>query len=103
MHIASPGVGIWTHSSMLQALFGSKMGDQTHRKEGYVKIGNNIWIGGNTTIYPNTQISDFSVVFPNSVVNKNVPPNSLVGGTPIKVLKKIVIEKDNIKFVEANE
>lgn len=103
VHIASPGVGIWTHSSMLQALFGSKMGDHTHRKVGHVKIGNNIWIGGNVTIYPDTEISDFSVVLPNSVVNKNVPFNSMVGGTPIKILKKIVIEKDNIKFVDTNE
>ena len=103
VHIAGPGVGIWTHSSILQALFGSKMGDHTHRKEGYVKIGDNIWIGGNTTIYPDTEISDFSVVLSNSVVNKTVPSNSMVGGAPIKILKKIVIEKDNIKFVDTNE
>ncbi|MCG2735987.1 MAG: hypothetical protein L6282_06285 [Candidatus Methanoperedenaceae archaeon] len=100
VHIASPGVGIWTHSSIYQVLLCSRIGNNDHRKEGKVKIGNNIWIGGNVTVYPNIEISDFCIILPNSVVNKNIPPKFMVGGTPIKKLKKIEIDNNEIRFID---
>lgn len=100
VHIASPSVGIWTHSSIKQALLGSNIGDHTHRQEGTVKIDNNVWIGGNVTIYPNTEISKYCIILPNSVVNKNVAQCSMVGGVPIKFIKRIKIEEDNLRLVD---
>jgi acetyltransferase-like isoleucine patch superfamily enzyme len=89
VHIASPSVGIWTHTSVYQALVGSKLNQNNLRKEGKVKIGDNVWIGGNTTIYPALKIGKHCVILPNSVVNKDVEDNSMVGGIPAKTVKKI--------------
>lgn len=102
VHISGPSVGIWTHSSILQALKGSNLDDPTYRHEGPINIESNVWIGGKTTIYPNTTIGHHSVVFPNSVVNKDVPPFSVVGGVPAKIIAKVEVNGDTIEFTPLN-
>lgn len=52
-----------------------------------IHIGNNVWIGANTTVLPGVSIGDNSVIAANSVVNKNIPPNTLYAGSPV-VFKK---------------
>ena len=54
-----------------------------------VTIGNRVWIGANCTILPGVSIGDFSVVGAGSVVNKNVPPRTLVVGVPARVVRAI--------------
>lgn len=54
-----------------------------------VKIGNNVWIGGHSTICPGVTIGNGVVVAAGSVVTKDVPDNVIVGGVPAKVIKKI--------------
>jgi len=54
-----------------------------------VTIGNDIWIGANAVILPGVTIGDHSVVAAGAVVNKNVPPHSLVAGVPAKIIKQI--------------
>lgn len=51
-------------------------------------IGNDVWIGCNTVIMPGVHIGDGSVVAAYSIVTKDVEPYSVVGGNPIKVIKK---------------
>ncbi len=102
VHISGPSVGIWTHSSIFQALEGSNLKDSTYRLEGSIKIESNVWIGGNSTIYPNTTIGHHSVIFPNSVVNKNIPPFSVVGGVPAKIIAKVEVDGDTIGFTSLN-
>lgn len=92
VHIASPGVGIWTHSSVYKVLSGNKLEDNSNRIEGSVTIENNVWIGGGSIIYPNTTIKHHSVILPNTVVTADIPPFSLVAGNPAKVIKKVVIK-----------
>ncbi len=62
-------------------------------KESLVKkkviIGNNVWIGNKVTILKGVIIGDNVVIAAGSVVNKDIPPNSLVGGVPAKVIKNI--------------
>jgi acetyltransferase-like isoleucine patch superfamily enzyme len=99
VHIASPAVGIWTHTSVFQALTGAGHNDDTLRKEAPVKIEDNIWIGGNSIIYPGVTIGHHSVVFPNSTVTTDIPPNSMAGGSPAKVLKKVSIKKNKVTFL----
>ena len=50
-------------------------------------IGDNVWIGIRAIILKGVSIGDGSVVAAGAVVNKDVPPYSLVGGVPAKVLK----------------
>lgn len=54
---------------------------------GTVVIGNNVWIGDKATILPNVTIGDGAVIAANAVVTKDVPPYTVVGGCPAKVLK----------------
>lgn len=54
-----------------------------------VKIGNDVWIGGNVTILPGVTIGNNVVIAAGAVVNKNVPDNCVVGGVPAKRIKKI--------------
>lgn len=51
-------------------------------------IGNDVWIGANTTLMPGINIGDGAVIASGAVVNKDVPPYAIVGGVPAKVIKK---------------
>ena len=54
-----------------------------------IKIGNNVWIGGNVIVLPGVNIGDNVVIGAGSVVNKDIPSNSMAVGIPCKVIKKI--------------
>ena len=54
-----------------------------------VRIGNDVWIGGNVTILPGITIGNNVVVAAGAVVTKDVPDNCLVGGVPARVIKDI--------------
>lgn len=54
-----------------------------------INIGKNVWIGSNSTILPGVTIHNNSVVAAGAVVTKDVPPNTIVGGVPAKIIKKI--------------
>ncbi|RCW47957.1 acyltransferase [Paenibacillus prosopidis] len=57
-----------------------------------IVIGNNVWIGADCTILPGVTIGDNSVVAAKSTVNKDVPENVLVGGSPAKIIRELIIE-----------
>lgn len=46
-----------------------------------------VWINFNTTILKGVHIGEGAIIGANSVVTKNVPPYTLVGGNPAKILK----------------
>ncbi len=54
-----------------------------------ITIGDNVWIGGNVTILPGVTIEDNVVVGAGSVVTHDIPANSVAGGNPAKIIKKI--------------
>jgi maltose O-acetyltransferase len=54
-----------------------------------ITIGNDVWIGGHSTILPGVTIGDGAVIAAGSVVTKDVSPRSLVAGNPAKVMKHI--------------
>lgn len=54
----------------------------------FVKIEDNVWIGAGAIILPGVTIHHHSVVAAGSIVTKDVPPFSLVGGNPAKLIKK---------------
>lgn len=53
-----------------------------------VTIGHNVWIGANSVILPGVTLGDGAVVGAGSVVTKDVPPNTIVGGVPAKFLRE---------------
>ena len=50
-------------------------------------IKNNVWIGANTVITDGVTIGENSIVAAGSVVTKDVPDYTIVGGNPAKVIK----------------
>lgn len=58
-----------------------------------VLIGENVWIGANVSIIPGVIIGEGVVVGMGSVITKDIPPFSVVGGNPAKVIKQRNIEK----------
>lgn len=57
--------------------------------KGAVIIENNVWIGDKATILSNVRVGEGSIIGANSVVTKDIPPYSIVGGSPAKIIKKI--------------
>jgi acetyltransferase-like isoleucine patch superfamily enzyme len=60
---------------------------------GKVKIGNNVFIGDNCVILPNTTIGDNCVVGAGSVVRGKFPENSVIVGNPAKIIMKTSVQK----------
>ena len=60
-----------------------------------VKIGNNVWIGGNTTILPGVEIGDNTVIGAGSVVTKSIPANVVAYGNPCRVQRYLIEENKN--------
>lgn len=58
-----------------------------------IKVGNNVWIGGNVCVMPGVSIGDNTVIGAGSVVTKDIPAGVVAVGNPCKVLRKIT-EKD---------
>lgn len=54
-----------------------------------IRIGRNVWIGANATVTPGVTIGDNAVVAAGAVVNRDVPPNTIAGGVPAKVIKTL--------------
>jgi virginiamycin A acetyltransferase len=55
--------------------------------KGDINIGNDVWIGRNTTILSGLSIGDGAVIGAGSVVTKNVPPYAIVVGNPGKIAR----------------
>lgn len=50
-------------------------------------IGNDVWIGRESTIMPGVKIGDGAIIAAYSVVAKNVPPYTVFGGNPAELIK----------------
>ena len=62
--------------------------NDTYKNHAPVHIGDHCWLCTGCTIMPGVTIGEGSVVAANATVTKDVPPHSLVGGSPAKVLKE---------------
>ena len=54
-----------------------------------IHIGKRVWIGSGSIVLPGVSIGDNSIVGANSVVTKDVPPNTIYAGNPAKFIKNI--------------
>lgn len=52
-----------------------------------VTICDDVWIGANSIILPGVTIGEGAIVAAGSIVTKDVPPFSIVGGVPAKIIK----------------
>ena len=56
-------------------------------------VEDDVWIGGNSCINQGITIGTHSIIASGSVVTKNVPPYSVVGGNPARILRQYDSEK----------
>ncbi len=54
-----------------------------------IKVGNNVWFGGNVVVLPGVTIGDNVVIGAGSVVTKDIPSNVIAYGNPCKVRKEV--------------
>ena len=54
-----------------------------------VKIGHNVWIGGNVVILPGVTIGDNCTIGAGSVVTRDIPSSTLSAGNPCRVIRKL--------------
>jgi lipopolysaccharide O-acetyltransferase len=62
-----------------------------------IKISNNVWIGEKTCVLPGVTIGENSIVGALSLVNKNIPPNSIYSGIPARCIK--VFDSNSNKWI----
>lgn len=60
---------------------------------GIIKIEKDAWIGAGAIILPDITVGEGAVVGAGAVVIKDVPPYTVVGGVPAKVIKKLEMKR----------
>ena len=61
---------------------------QGAKPEKPIIIGNDCWIGTRVIILPGVTVGNGCIVAAGAVVTKSIPPYSIVGGVPAKIIKK---------------
>ena len=64
----------------------TKDGKKFEEKIGCIDIGNNVFVGTNTTILYDVKIGNNVIIGAGSVVNRDIPDNSVAVGVPAKVI-----------------
>ena len=54
-----------------------------------IVIGRNVWIGANATITPGVTVGDGAIVAAGAGVTKDVPPDTIAGGVPARVIRAV--------------
>lgn len=75
----APRVHILCHDASTKQFLG-------YTKIGEVKIGNNVFIGAESVVLPNTNIGNNVIIGANSTVTKDIPSGVVAAGNPAKII-----------------
>ncbi|MBF8755968.1 acyltransferase [Pseudomonas guariconensis] len=78
---------------LIEAVYGKKLDSV-----GFIDVRDNSWVAHGAIVMPRVTIGPNSIVAAGAVVTKDVPPGTVVGGNPAKVLCTL---EDLVKRVEA--
>jgi virginiamycin A acetyltransferase len=82
--------GDWAHA----------MDGKTYPNRGDIVVGNDVWLGYKSVIMSGVHIGDGAIIGAYSVVTKDVPPYSIVGGNPAKVIRQRFSESDTARLLK---
>ena len=85
----SSGVQVYTHDTVMWALSEGK----AEYERSPVRIGDCCYIGSQTVITKGVSIGEHTVIGALSLVNKDIPPDSIARGVPAKVVGKVIRDK----------
>lgn len=83
------GVKLITHDGSIWTIRNAGLQEKNIDIGGVIDIGNNVHIGWDAIILPNIKIGSNCIIGAGAVVTKNVPDNSVVVGTPGRVIETI--------------
>lgn len=91
------GDGSLIGHNVVLATINHDLNPENGRKNHYapIRIGAHVWIGSNATILPGVSVGDWAVVGAGAVVTKDVPPFTVVGGVPARILKTLEGHSEN--------
>lgn len=80
----------------------SMIADYVGSKKGKIIIEKDAWIGTGAVILPDVKIGEGAVVGANSLVKRDVPPYTVVGGVPAKKISTLNVPWAAKKSLEKN-
>lgn len=83
--LMGPGAKIFSSNHMTR--LGVPMNSQPSVEKD-IRVGNDVWIGANSVVVAGVTIGEGTIVAAGSVVTKDIPAYSIVGGIPAKVIKE---------------
>ncbi len=83
------GSYIWSHSSVMANILMDNRPANPYIVRSRTRIGRGTFIGGPSVVYAGVSIGDRCIVMPMSVVTTDVLDNTMVGGSPAKVIKQV--------------
>lgn len=74
-----------------------------YTKIGCVNIGNNVFIGAESVVLPGVSIGNNVIIGANSTVTHNIPDNSVVVGSPAKVIFSLdeYLQKERVRMASS--
>lgn len=91
----SSGVQIYTHHTVMWAL---TKGKASYQKKS-VSIGDGCYFGPNAIVSMGSKIGKCCVIGANTLVRSKIPDNSIVYGTPGKIVGKVEVKGNNVNLV----
>lgn len=98
------GVRFFCHDGLYDCF--NYFDNRIHKQNlGCIEVMDNVWIGGNSIILPNVKLGPNAIIAGGSVVTKDVPEGSIVGGNPAKVIGSFydAVEKSAERSKAINE
>ncbi|MEY8429607.1 acyltransferase [Lachnospiraceae bacterium 48-42] len=91
------GDGSFIGHNVVLAAINHDLDPANNRKNHYapITIESHVWIGSNATILPGVTIGEWAVAAAGAVVIKDVPPYTVVGCVPARVLK--IVRNDSVE------
>ena len=73
---------------------------ESWNNKGDIVIGNDVWIGYEAVIMAGVTVGDGAIIGTRAVVTKDVPPYTIVGGIPAKIIRKRFSDEVISKLLE---